>query len=245
MHDNLNIAIRAAKKAGEKLKENLKNDIKINSSIDKDIKLQSDLDSEKIVFDIISEESSYSILSEEFGFLEKSKANNYRWIIDPLDGSLNYSRTIFINCISIALWKGDKPILGVIYDFIHDDLYTGIVGGRAELNGMPIYTSKFENKCDSILCTGFPVYSDFDTDSLNTFISEIQDFKKVRLLGSAAISLSLVAKGAIEAYKENNIAIWDVAAGIPIILAAGGKCVYIVGKGKNYFNVYAYNGVLK
>ncbi len=244
MNNNLEIAIIAAKNAGEYLNNN-NTPIKINSSIDKDIKLQSDLDSEKIVIDILNKESNYSILSEEFGFLEKSKDSNYRWIIDPLDGSLNYSRSIFINCVSIALWNGNIPVLGVIYDFVHNDLFTGIVGESANLNGECIYTSKIEKKSDAILCTGFPVYSDFNTNALNIFISEIQNFKKVRLLGSAAISLSLVARGAVEAYKEDNIAIWDVAAGIPIIIAAGGKCVFTKGKKKNLLNVYAYNGILK
>ena len=244
MKENLEIAINAAKSAGEFLIKGYDTTIQINSSIDKDIKLQSDLDSEKIVFDILNKKSEISILSEEFGFLEKSKVNNYRWIIDPLDGSLNYSRSIFINCVSVALWKGNEPVLGVIYDFIHDDLYTGIVGETAELNGEPINTSNIRHKADAILCTGFPVYSDFDTENLLNFIQEIQSYKKVRLLGSAAISLSLVARGAVEAYKEDNIAIWDVGAGIPIILAAGGHCEISKGKNENLLSVYASNGVL-
>lgn len=245
MEKYLNIAQKAILKAGKILKNDFNSTIKVNSSIGKDIKLQSDLDSEKIILDILSAQSDIPILSEEFGYLEKKAQNNYRWIIDPLDGTLNYSRSIFINCISIGLWEGNKPILGVIYDFIHDSIFTGIVGESAKLNGEVIFTSNITSKKDAILCTGFPVYSNFSTENLSNFVSEIQDFKKVRLLGSAALSLSLVAKGCVEAYKENDIAIWDVAAGIPIIMAAGGVCEISAGKSENLLNVYAYNGKLK
>lgn len=245
MNNNLELAIKVVKEAGELLKKGFNTSIKINSSKDKDIKLQADLDSEKLILNILNNESSISILSEEFGYLEKSKKDNYQWIVDPLDGSLNYSRSISISCISIGLWKGQRPVLGVIYDFLNDDLLTGIVGESAILNKKSIKVSEINKKSDAMLCTGFPVYSDFNTKALNTFVSEIQNFKKVRLLGSAAISLSLVARGAVEAYKEKNIAIWDVAAGIPIVLAAGGKCSFTKGKGKNLLNVYATNGVLE
>lgn len=245
MDEELIIAIKAIKKAGAILKKGFISFKKINSSIGKDIKLQADIDSEKIILDILSCESDIPILSEECGLVAKLNNDNYRWIIDPLDGSLNYSREIFINCISIGLWNDSDPVLGVIYDFIHDDLFTGIVGKSAQLNGKQIKTSNLIRKEDSIICTGFPVYSDYYTNTLSTFISEVQNFKKVRLLGSAALSLSLVARGSVEAYKEDDIAIWDVAAGIPIVLAAGGKVNISKGKEEILLNVFATNGVLK
>jgi len=240
----LNIAVKAILRAGNTLRNDFNSTIKINSSIGKDIKLQADLDSEKIILEFLTGESDIPILSEESGYLESKVQNDYRWIIDPLDGTLNYSRSIFINCISIGLWNGNKPVLGVIYDFIHDSLFTGIVGGSARLNGEVISTSNIRYKKDAILCTGFPVYSNFGTENLSDFVSEIQEFKKVRLLGSAALSLSLLARGSVEAYKEDDIAIWDVAAGIPIIIAAGGICEISAGRSKNLLNVYAYNGKL-
>jgi fructose-1,6-bisphosphatase/inositol monophosphatase family enzyme len=245
MEQYLKVAVKAVKVAGERLKKNFDEKIVINSSIGKDIKLQSDIDSERIIFDILEKETDISILSEEFGYLQKSAHNQLRWIVDPLDGSLNFSRSIFINSISIGLWNNQQPLLGVIYDFIHDDLFTGIIGGNALLNENPITTSLINNRNSGILCTGFPVYSDFSTKALETFVKEIQSFKKVRLLGSAAISLTMVAKGAVEAYKEDNIAIWDVAAGIPIVIAAGGKCEIKEGKSENLLNVFAYNGKIK
>jgi len=242
MIKELQIATYAAKKAGKLLRDGYNKPIKVNSSEKKDIKLQLDVDSEKIILDELRKNSHYDILSEEAGQVLSKDKEGYKWIIDPLDGSLNFSRSIFINCISIGLWKGNKPILGVIYDFIHDDLYTGIVDDFAKLNGHKISVSDITDKSNSIICTGFPVYTEFDTNNLSQFVSEIQSYKKVRLLGSASISLALVALGSVEAYKEDNIAIWDVAAGIPIVLAAGGKCEISEGRANNLLCVYATNG---
>ncbi len=183
-------------------------------------------------------------MSEEFGLVKSSNADGYCWIIDPLDGSLNYSRDIDIYAVSIGLWKNDEPVLGVVYDFLHERMYTGLVGTGAFLNGTPIAVSTIDKKKDSILTTGFPVYTSFDKSSLDGFVSNIQDYKKVRLFGSAAISFVHVAKGSTEAYMENNIAIWDVAAGLAIVMAAGGSKEVSTGKGPNYLNVFASNGLL-
>jgi myo-inositol-1(or 4)-monophosphatase len=119
-----------------------------------------------------------------------------------------------------------NPKLGVIFDFNSDLLYAGIIGEGAWCNDTLIAVSNESKKSNSIICTGFPVYSSFDDKSISNFISEIQDFKKVRLLGSAALSLAFVASGCIEVYKEKNIAIWDVAAGLAIVKAAGGKIYF-------------------
>ncbi|MGZ3756167.1 MAG: inositol monophosphatase family protein [Mucilaginibacter sp.] len=240
--NELEAAVYAAKEAGAFLLKCKNEKIVINSSHNKDIKLEADLLSEKLIIDALSEKSSINILSEESGFIKNDDNSKFCWIVDPLDGSLNFSRGIELYGVSIGLWEGNKPVLGVVYDFENSYLYTGIVGDGAYCNGEKIIVSNIEEKKASILATGFPVYSDFDTNNLSEFINELQGYKKVRLLGSAAISLVHVAKGSIEAYKEKNIAIWDVAAGLAILLAAGGKAVIEEGKGKNYLNVYASNG---
>ena len=236
----IDIAIKAATESGKVLLENKLT--KINNDVGKDIKLEADIESEKIVFETLKQ-ANINILSEEAGFIEVDKNSDLCWIVDPLDGSLNYSRGIPLNCISIALWKGDHPILGVIYDYNHGDLLKGAVGEGAYLNDVPIKVSNINDKSKSIITTGFPVYSTFDNKSLIDFISTIQTYKKVRLLGSAALSLSLVAKGSVEAYSENNIAFWDVAAGIAIVCAAGGYVNYtFTNADKFLMNVFASNG---
>lgn len=236
----LEIAIKAAIESGKNLLEHKQT--KINSAVGKDIKLQADLESEKIVFDILKE-SNLNILSEEAGYIEAENKSDLCWVVDPLDGSLNYSREIPLNCISIALWKGDQPILGVIYDYNHDSLLKGIVGEGAYLNNEPINVSDINDKSKSIITTGFPVYTSFEDVSLLNFIKTIQVYKKVRLLGSAALSLSLVAKGSVEAYTESNIAFWDVAAGIALVNAAGGVSDYGFSNREKYLmNVFVSNG---
>ncbi len=219
-------------------------EIKVNSSTGKDIKLMADAASEKLITELLLKASPYNILSEESGLIKNDTKQDYRWIVDPLDGSLNYSRNIDLYAVSIGLWKGNEPVLGVVYDFLHDKLFTGIVGQQATCNKKIIKVSNINEKKQGILATGFPVYTSFDKTSLDSFVTNIQDFKKVRLFGSAAISLIHVAKGSIEAYTENNIAIWDVAAGLAIVMAAGGKASFTVGKGPDYLNVYAYNGLI-
>ncbi len=244
MEELLKIAINVAKEAGGiLLKEYLNREILINSESGRDIKLQSDINSEKYISTMLYNKTKFSILSEEFGIKKGSSSDNYLWIIDPLDGSLNFSRGIDVFCISIGLWQDDSPVLGVIYDFLHQNIFYGIVGKGAFKNDVPIKVSTITSKDKSMLLTGFPVYRSFDSESLLKFIQNVTNYKKVRLLGSAAISLTYIATGSAEAYTEERIAFWDVAAGIALVLAAGGKCNYSFHKDNpNLLDVFAHNG---
>ena len=238
-------AIQAALKSGEYLMKHSGVDTQINNSEGKDIKLKSDLESEKIIFTSLME-TGIDILSEEAGYIKlNDQDDEILWIVDPLDGSLNYSREIPIYCISIGLWVGNKPVFGVIYDYVHDLLYKGIVGKGAFLNETPIKVSEINSQDNSILATGFPVYSSFDDLTLMNQIRNFQNYKKVRLFGSAAFSMMMVARGSVEVYKENNIAWWDVAAGIAIVIAAGGEVNFeFTNHEKSLLNVLATNSNL-
>lgn len=209
----LEVAKLACYKAGSFLL-NLR-EKKINSNDGKDIKLQADLDSEKIICEILSNAFSYPILSEESYKINEEQKRGIYWVVDPLDGSLNFSQDIPLCCVSIALYKGDNPILGVIYDFNRDEMFSGVVGIGAWLNGEKIIVpKKIKEKNQAVLATGFSSYMNYDREELSKFISYIQEFKKVRLLGSAALSLAYVACGRIDAYYEKDIAFWDIAAGV-------------------------------
>jgi myo-inositol-1(or 4)-monophosphatase len=164
--------------------------------------------------------------------------------VDPLDGSLNFSRDIPLFCISIALWKEMRPLLGVVYDCNHDEMFTGLVSEGAWLNGTPIQVTNTVKKSEAVLCTGFPVSTDFSENALLTFVRSIQAYKKVRLLGSAALSLAYVASGRADIYNENDIAIWDVAAGISIVEAAGGVVNFRQSEVENRLIVKAGNSLL-
>ena len=219
----LEVAKLACHKAGNfllSLKEK-----KINSNDGKDIKLQADLDSEKIICEILSNAFSYPILSEESYKINEKQKRGIHWVIDPLDGSLNFSQDIPLCCISIGLYKNNKPILGVIYDFNRDEMFSGVVGIGAWLNGEKIIVpKKIKEKNQAVLATGFSSYMNYDREELSKFISYIQEFKKVRLLGSAALSLAYVACGRIDAYYEKDIAIWDIAAGLALINSLDINC---------------------
>lgn len=225
--------IITAKQAGKFLKE--AKSIKILSDKNRDIKLNVDLKSEKIIFKKLSK--YYPILSEESGGVLLK--HGPIWIVDPLDGTVNYQRKIPLNCISIALWDQKKPVLGVVYDFIRNELFSGIVGCGAKLNEKKITVSKIKKRSQSIIFTGFPVKFNLKNMYIKKFISLLLSYKKIRLIGSAALSLSYVASGRAEAYYERGIKIWDVAAGLAIIKAAGGS--YKIKKLKNSLDVFAGN----
>lgn len=238
----LQIAIDAAKEAGNHLASFH------NTTVDKeeghDIKLRADKEAERIILNRLLP-TGITILSEECGLLP-SGDNTFYWIVDPLDGSLNYLHGIPLCCVSIALWRGENdPVFGVIYDFNHDNLYHGVVGEKAFCNGNELHVSTMVDKARSIITTGFPVYMKQDENGLMSFIHTIQDYKKVRLIGSAALSCALVAQGAVEAYHEHSIAWWDVAAGVAITIAAGGHAdIKILDKEKHYLDVFLSNGLI-
>lgn len=216
----LDFACKIALNAGKILKESKQSDIIDNSG--RDVKHSADLNSERYILSEISKSKyTYPILSEEKGKIGNFKINRPKWIIDPLDGTVNFSRGIDYCCVSIAIWD-ENPILGVVYDFFRDELFYGIVGEGAWLNGNRISPSKIKDKNRAILATGFPVNRDFSSLSLIQFLDNIKSYKKIRLLGSAALSLSYVACGRVDGYWEDDIMFWDIAGGIAIIKSASG-----------------------
>lgn len=227
-------AILVARESGELLKNRAS--LKILKSSSRDTKLNADINSESLIVKKLS--SIFPVLSEEKGGVISEIEPT--WIIDPLDGTVNYERGIPISCISICLWF-NEPLLGVIYDFNRDELFSGIVGVGAWLNGNRIEVSKTKKRSASIIFTGFPASGSFENSSLNFLVGYLAQFKKVRLLGSAALSLAYVACGRGDAYFEKGIRIWDVAAGLAIVKSAGG----LIEKFDNDFSqVYADNGEL-
>ena len=146
----------------------------------------------------------------------------FYWVVDPLDGTSNFLRDIPISCVSIALMQNLTPILGVIYDFNHDDLYYGHLQSKAFVNQKEIMVSDYSEKSQSTLVTGIPAKTNYSDDEFKDMIDDFQHWKKVRMIGSAAMASIYVAAGKAETYKENGIFLWDIAAGAAIVNAAGG-----------------------
>lgn len=216
----LALAEEAARAAGAYLREAITRPRVVLLETGRDIKLEADRMAEARILEVLKS-SPYGVLAEESG-AHDLRAQEPAWIVDPLDGSLNFQRGVPICAVSIALARGDEPLLGVIYDFNRDEMFSGIVGEGAWLNGAPMRVSEVREQSKAILTTGFPTNRDYSDASLLEFVQHIQRFKKVRLLGSAALMLAYVACGRYEAYAEDNIMYWDVAAGLALVRAAGG-----------------------
>tara|TARA_S200000501_G_scaffold171643_1_gene161709 strand:- start:697 stop:1452 length:756 start_codon:yes stop_codon:yes gene_type:complete len=219
----LSYAVEAALNAGKYL---LKNKSKLNVRIEsrpKDTKLQADVEAENLIKQSISSISKFPILAEESGKSVENLGDTF-WVIDPLDGTANFSRDIPICCVSIGLVCNMKPILGVIYDFNNDDLYkANNITKEAFLNNKEIEVSKIDSKNEAVLVTGLPVNTNYENDSLKKMIEDMQTWKKVRMIGSAAIASCYIASGKAELYKENGVFLWDIIAGAAIIESSGGN----------------------
>ena len=223
LNRDLETAIRAAKESGKLLLDKRTDLNKNLESSSKDTKLLADIESEKLIKEILNTSSEYQILGEEGGKSADDLGDIY-WVVDPLDGTANYNRGIPICCVSIGLIKNMKPILGVIYDFDNDDLYTGdILNTKSTKNDTSIQVSDYINKEDSVLITGLPHATDYSDKSLENMIKDMQTWKKVRMIGSAAIASCYIASGKAEMYKENGIYLWDIIAGAAIVESAGGQ----------------------
>jgi len=236
----LDIAIDVVRAGSSEFNQNILKYKKLEENFGKEVKLIADRELNSVMLQKLKKLSSFNILSEEND--EKVlNQNDYNWILDPLDGSFNYLRGIPLYCISLGLWMGNEPILGVIYDLTEDDIYHGIIGENAYKNKIRISVSSVNISSDAVLCTGFPVNYSYSKDNIINFVNNVQNYKKIRLFGSAAMSLSFVACGRVDAYIEDDIMIWDVAAGIAIVKAAGGQVDFTNGRLNNSLIVRATN----
>ena len=217
----LETAKKAALAAGQILIEQKNNLNKSIFSSNTDIKLEADIVAEKLIKEILTDETPFQILAEESG-QSSDQLSDIFWVVDPLDGTANYSRNIPICCVSIALIKNMEPVLGVIYDFSNNDLYEGSVNTSAMQNGLEIKVSDISNQGEGILITGLPNKTDYSDEALLKMIKDFQGWRKVRMIGSAAIGSVYIASGKADVYKESRTYLWDVAAGAAIVQAAGG-----------------------
>ncbi|WP_437187184.1 inositol monophosphatase family protein [Planctomicrobium sp. SH668] len=236
----LRLATRAAENAGKLLLEH-QGQFEVLRSEGKDLKSAADLAAENAIFQEL-DPTGIVVLSEETRADANAILNDLCWIVDPLDGTLNYTRGLPLFCVSIALWRNGAPLLGVIHDPITSTTYSGVVGSGASVNGRSLAVSEIASPSQAILCTGFPSGRSYSSETLLPFVASVQQFKKVRLLGSAALSLAHVAAGHVDAYCEDDIWLWDVAAGLAIVQAAGGEIRFGPWGNELKTRVYATNG---
>ena len=240
----LTIAKKAALEAGNFLRKNKHDLNKTISSTERDIKLQADIEAEKIIKDIIKNDSSFGILAEESGMSSEESYKNL-WVVDPLDGTANYSRSIPLCCVSIAMLSDAKPVLGVIYDFNNDELYEGSINTSACLNGRAISVSKTKKTQEGVLVTGLPNDTDYSDEVMMEMIKNFQNWRKVRMIGSAALASVYVASGKADLYMENKSYLWDIAAGAAIVNAAGGEALILNQNEKFQVDIRFSNSLIK
>ena len=240
----LTIAKKAALEAGNFLKKNKSNLNKTLHSTNRDIKLKADFEAEKIIKDFLTKESDYGILAEESGISLKKESHKNLWVVDPLDGTANYSRNIPLCCVSIALLSNVKPVLGVIYDFNNDELYEGSINTTACLNGQAISVSKTKKSQEGVLVTGLPNDTDYSDEAIMEMIKNFQNWRKVRMIGSAAMASAYIASGKADLYMEDKSYLWDIAAGAAIVNAAGGEALVLNQNEKFQVDVRFSNSLL-
>ncbi|MBY0481619.1 MAG: inositol monophosphatase [Chitinophagaceae bacterium] len=196
---------------------------------------EADHASEKAIFEVIKNDfPDHYILSEEAG--ELIQDSTYKWIIDPIDGTVNFANGIPICCVSIGVEMAGKMILGAVYNPFINEFFFAQKGFGATLNNKKIKVSTRTEVAKSSMVTGFPyTYLDTPNGPLQVFEKLIRKGVPVRRLGSAAIDLCWVAAGRFDGFYEHNLQAWDSAAGFLMVEEAGGKITDFAG---NYYSPY-------
>ena len=222
-------AVKAAREAGQVLIDNLGKVKEIEFKAKNDLVTEIDLLSEHLIVDIIkSDFPDHSVLAEEGGQMED--VSDYRWLIDPLDGTMNYAHAYSFFSISIALEHNGEVILGVVYNPLRDEMFSAETGKGSYLNGDPIKPSNTDELSNSLLGTGF-LHEDESLVEKNLvhFSNFIWNAQGVRRDGSAALDLCYVANGRFDGFWELGLHVWDMAAGAFIVKEAGGLVTNING----------------
>lgn len=238
----LSLAESSALAAGMQLLAHRSQWSSIEAEVGREVKIKADRAVEALILNNLQGSTNFPILTEERGWQAGFSSHEYLWVVDPLDGSYNYYKNIPVAAVSIALCKERIPILGVIYDFNRHELFSGLVTEGAWLNKRPISVSSVKESERGILYTGFPVASDFSDENSIEFMKFARQWRKVRMIGSAAISLAYVACGRAEYYHERNTKFWDVAAGLALVVAAGGNVEFFGDRLDTPQDVHANNG---
>lgn len=248
----LDAAIAAARAAGKLMRQNLRAKKNINSESQHDIKLELDVRCQNLIQRMLHRDfPDVGFLGEEGG---ESDAE-YRWVVDPIDGTVNFSYEIPHSCVSIAFQKkvqGSKSrvqsyetLAGVVYDPFCDELWTAIRRQPARLNGKIIHVSKRNKLSTAIVSIGFGKTKESINATLPYLNELLRRVRKVRMMGAAALAMVYVASGRFDGYVEQHVRLWDIAAGGLILECAGGEFWNRPVEGEHAYQVLANNGLLR
>ena len=223
MHPMLNIAVRAARRAGTLiLRSQARMDtVKVDLKGRRDYVSTTDTEAEAAIIEtLLKAYPGHEILAEESG---RSGSSDYVWIIDPLDGTTNYLHGYPHFAVSIALTVKGQTEVGLVYDPLRDELFTAVRGAGAQLNDRKLRVARGRDLDHSLLATGFPVRNESLIDPyLKTFATFLRHANGIRRGGCACLDLAYVAAGRLDGYWEYALKPWDIAAGALIVQEAGG-----------------------
>ena len=246
----LNFAIQTARDAGAILADRLGR-AQVSNKGDIDLVTEADLASEELIIERIkSHYPRHEILAEESGVTAGLESNRglseWKWIIDPLDGTTNYAHGYPCFCVSIALERAGAIELAVIYDPTRDEMFAAERGQGATLNERRIGVSTVDKLNNAMLCTGFPYNVRERPDFARDFANFTMEAQAVRRDGSAAIDLAYIACGRFDGFWEDGLKAWDVAGGVLLIEEAGGRVTDFSGEALDIYTpkVLASNGLV-
>ena len=244
----LNFAVDMARDAGALLVQRL-GSAKVSTKGDINLVTEADIAAENLIIERIrSHYPQHGILAEESGeaILVGSKRSDWKWIIDPLDGTTNYAHGYPCFCVSIALEHKGQLEIGVVYDPMRDEMFAAERGQGATLNERKIRVSEVEQLNNAMLCTGFPYNVRERPDFAREFTNFTMAAQAVRRDGSAALDLAYVACGRFDGFWEDGLSPWDIAAGALLITEARGKITNYKDEPLDIYNeqVLATNGLI-
>lgn len=223
MHPMLTIARRAAEEAGRVILQGWRqlDQLQVEEKGRGDLVSVVDRRSEDVIRKLLLEKyPDHAVLGEELG--ESAGKGEFAWVVDPLDGTANFVHGLPQFAVSIALLKGGKPEVGVVYNPVSDDWFTAARGQGAQMNGRKIRVNHQRDAGRAVVATGFPFKTPERMPQQMAYVqAALEEFSDVRRLGSAALDLSYVACGRLDAYFEMGLKPWDMAAGLLIAQEAG------------------------
>src|SRR5205085_8439805 len=240
----LDAAVEAARAAGELLRHNFQQPLRINAAEAHDIKLEIDVRAQELISDLLLREFPAHALYGEEGVVG-DQTSDHQWVVDPLDGTVNYFYGIPHFCVSIALRYMGEIIVGVIHDPIRDEMWTAQKGDTPLLNGKPFRVSERADLAEAVISVGLSKTGVTIAAGLPLLQEMVHRARKCRLMGSAALDLAYVACGRLDAYIEQGISLWDIAAGWSLVETAGGTVELKPRTDmKDKYSIVASNGVI-
>src|SRR5471032_3192903 len=240
-------AITAAQAAGERLRHAFGSDLHVNEASAQDIKLAADVECQALIYQILLDHFPKTrCLGEEGDSNNPGDPNaEVEWIVDPIDGTMNLAYGIPHFCVSIAAREvaSQKILLGVIYDPMRNELFTAERGTGTYLNGVRQKVSTRDKLSEAVLAVGFAKSQESIDHCLELYQHYGNAARKLRAMGSAALDLAYVATGRLDAYIEQGVNLWDIAAGVVLVEEAGGIVEYEI-KAKTKYKVCAHSGLI-